>query len=406
MRTNPRALAKGAARALAVAAVAAGGVAVVANPAYAAVPTVTGVFVAGSTTNKVVTAGTTVVINGTGFSGMTDNAADPACSISPVAYPVTGSGCSQVRFVGLASTATAGYALATRYTVISDTQIYATVPTITPSDGVAVGSPVAGTGLIKVQVVNTMGTGSSSLGSVVGTTSDLFYRHALTAALTSTTVTANPLGGGTVAVGVSPIAALTTTTLPLEKLTAYVTSLAAGSPTVVVASVTFNNATTVNVTLPPGSPAGNLVGVMLVHDGIAGTADADSLKYPAVITKLESCSTDVAGLATTITLPLPTCTGTATAPGTDGSNADVKVTGKGLTGATAWSFDGAGGTVVETCTVISDTLAYCDLAITTVPSPAVAAVTYTPADPDAAGPVTAPALAPTAGSILIYSSLV
>jgi hypothetical protein len=404
MRIKPRGFARSAAHALTVAAVAAGGVVVFATPAFAAVPTITSVFVAGSTTNKVVTTGTTVLITGVGFSGMTDNAATAACTVTPVAN----SGCSQVRFYGIGTaTSTEGYTVATRYNVISDTQIYATVPAIPVATGAAtpLGAAAIGTGSVKVQVVNTMLSGSSSLMSA-SAASELFYRHALTAAVVGGVgaVTANPLGGGTITVGVTPIPTITTTTLPQEKITAYFTSIVAGSPMVIAAPVAFKDGVSVSVTLPPGSPAGDYVGITLVHDGIAGVADVDSIKYPAVITKLESCTVDV----TTVTaLPAASaCAGTATAPGTDGSDADIKITGKGLTGATDWDFNGTGGDVDPTCTVVSDTLAFCDLNITDVPSPAVAPVTFTPADPDLAGPATAPALVPTAGSILIYSSLV
>lgn len=404
MRTKSRAFSGRATKALIAMATITGGVVAVSGPASAvlAVPTISTVYVSGSSTNRVVTAGTTVVITGSGFTGMTDNAFSAGCSIAPVAYPASGSGCSQVRFVGLSATATTGYTLATRYTVVSDSMIYATVPTITPVDGTSVGSPAAGTGSVKVQVVNTTGTGTSSLLSA-STSSEVFYRGPLTAVV-SGLVPANPMGGGTLTVGVTGVAALTANTFPLEKITGYLMSTAANSPSVVPTSVAFKDATNVTVVLPPGQSAGNLVDIVLVHDGIIGVADADSLSYAAVITKLESCTQDVSPLATTVTIPLPVCTGTANAPGTNGSTADIKVTGKGFTGATVWSFDGAGGTVVETCAVISDTLAYCHLAITTVPNPPVAAVSYTPADPP--GDSTTPTLIPTVGSILIYSSLV
>lgn len=402
MSTKPRALARRGAQALTAAVVVAGGVVVAASPAFAAVPAITTVFVAGSTTNKVVTAGTTVLITGTGFAGMTDNASDAACNAAVVAFPAAGSGCSQVRFLGMSATATTGFTLATRYTVISDTQIYATVPTITPSDGAAAGAPAAGTGSVRVQVVNTMGTGTSSLISA-STTSEVFYRHPLTAVVAGS-VTINPLGGGTLTVGVTGVATLTGTTFTQEKITGYLMSTATGSPSVLPTSVTFKDGTNVSVVLPPGSPAGNPIGIMLVHDGIPGTADNDSLTYPAVITELKSCPTDISAFIALVALPLPVCTGPAAAPGTDLSTADIKVTGKGFTGVTVWSFDGAGGDVTETCTVISDTLAYCHLEITEVPDPAVAAVSFVPVDPPGAS--TAPVLVPTVGSILIYSSLV
>jgi hypothetical protein len=407
MSTKSRARASRGVQALTMAAAVAGGATLVAGPAHAVlpVPTITGVFVAGSTTNKVVSSGTTVVITGTGFTGMTDNAADSACTIAPVAYPTANSGCSQVRFIGVSSTATTGYTLATRYNVVSDTQIYATVPAITPIDGTTAGSPAAGTGSIKVQVVNTTGTGTSSMISA-STASEVFYRKPLTATLSGAT-NANPVGGGTVSVGVSGVAALTSNTFPLEKITGYVYSMAGTSPQVASTSVTLGDATHVNVVLPPGGPAGNAVGVMLVHDGVPGVADTTNLKYPAVITKLESCAASVSSFVATPSATLPVCTGAATAPGSNGSTADMKVTGKGFAGASVFDFSGSGGgDVTATCVVVSDTLAYCHLAITTVPTPPVAAVAFTPVDPDGAGPATVATFAPTSGSILIYSALV
>jgi hypothetical protein len=252
-----------------------------------------------------------------------------------------------------------------------------------------------------------MGTGTSSLVSA-STTSELFYRRPLTAALAGP-VNANPNGGGVLPVTLSGgIATLTTTTLPQEKLTAQVYSLATGSPVVNTAAVTFRDGTSVNVTVPPGSAQGNFVAVHVLHDGIAGTADSDDLKYPAVITKLESCgATDVAPVPS----PLPTtCTGAANVPASGSAN--FKVTGKGFTGATVWDWDGAITTdpgvagVESTCNVVSDTLAFCELAITTVPNPPVVSVTFTPVDPDAGGPATVPVQVPTSGGVIIYSTLV
>jgi hypothetical protein len=400
MNETPRARARLGACAFAAAAAAAG--VLVGSPAHAALPlpTITAVSVAGSTTNKVVTAGTTIVITGTGFSGMTDNAAVSACSTNaPAAYPAQYSGCSQVRFNGIGATSTANFTPATRYTVVNDTTIYATVPTISAVDG-ATGGPVAGTGSVKVQVLNTTGTGTSS-GLSSSTASELFYRKPLTANVPGTP-TVNPLGGGSLVVGVTGgIATLTSTTLAQEKITAYVYSVVSGSPQVASANVTFNDGTDVNVVMPPGEPAGDFVGVMLVHDGIPGVADVNSVTYPAVITQLNLCAADQSAWIAAPTSTLPTCTGTATAP-TSGT-ASFKVTGKGFTGATTWNFAGVGGTVPATCLVVSDTLAYCALTITTPPPSGVASVTFTPV---AQAPATVAVQVPTAGSILIYGNLV
>jgi hypothetical protein len=393
--------ARRAARAVTAGAVIAAGV-FAASPAHAVLPlpTITGVAVVGGGTSKVVTAGSTIQITGTGFGGMTDNAAVAGCTTTAAAdYPAAGSGCSQVRFLGIGATGTANFTVATRYIVASDTTIYATVPTIAAADG-ATGGPVAGTGSVKVQVLNTMPTATASLQSN-SATSEVFYRKPLTATLAGAT-NANPVGGGTLPVTLAGgIATLTTTTLPQEKLSAYVYSTSAGSPQVATGAVSFKDGTSVNVTLPPGSPQGDPVGVMVVHDGIAGVPDATNLKYPAVINKLESCPSSVAVVNT---LPLPVCTGGSTAPAS--GTADFKVTGKGFTGSTSWSFNGTGGTVTTGCTVMSDTLAYCHLVITTPPTSGVVSVTFVPLDPDSGGPLSAPVLVPTSGGIVIYGTLV
>ncbi|WP_436527523.1 hypothetical protein [Actinoplanes sp. HUAS TT8] len=393
-------------RALVVAAVATCGTAALASPAYAAVPTITSVSVAGSATNKVVTAGSTVVITGTGFSGMVDNkdTAGSCSTTAPAVWPASPSSCSQVRFNGVGATTTAGFTLATRYSVINDTTIYATVPTVTPVDGTT-GSPAAGTGSMKVQVVNTTANGTSS-GISASAASEVFYRGPLTAAISPAAVNANPNGGGAITVGVSGVAALTATTFPQEKITAYVSSVVSGqtSPQVSQATVAFKDATNVTVTVPPSGASGDYAGVMLVHDGITGTADVDSLKYPAVITQINSCSADISSYISSPTTTFPTCTGSATAPSAAASTADYKITGKGLSGATAWSFDGAGGNVAETCVTISDTTAYCHIVVTAPPTSGVAPVTFTPA---AVGSTSsAPALVPTPGGIVLYTTLV
>jgi hypothetical protein len=426
MGKGPRAAARCGARALVVATVAAGGLAVMAAPAYAAPPTITSVFVAGSTTNKVVTAGTTVVITGTGFTGMVDNNTTVGTNTSGMghscsgtapatAWPTSPSGCSQVRFLGVGATNIAGFTLATRYTVVSDTTIYATVPTITPLDGTT-GSPAAGTGSIKVQVLNTTAT-APQYGLSASATSELFYRGPITATV-SGSVTANPNGGGTipVAITVGDLPPMTTSGLfTQEKITAYLVSAATDSPQVAATTVTWKDADEVNVTLPPGSPAGNNVSVMLVHDGVAGVAAASALTYPAVITSINSCSTAAATVATYVASPttsFPTCTGSANAPTT--GDIGFKVTGKGLTGATNWSFDGTSGNVTEVCAVISDTTAYCHIDNSgndatmamnahTAPPSGFARVTFTPA---AVGTSTAPSLAPTAGALVLYGTLV
>jgi len=417
MSENPGALARRGARAIAVAAVVAGGVAV-AGPAHAALPlpTITSVYVAGTPANKVVSTGTTIEINGTGFTGMVDNSAESGCSVAAVAYPASGSSCSQVRFLGAGATASAGFTLATRYSVVSDTKIIAAVPSIAPGTGSATGNPALGTGSVKVQVLNTSAAGTSS-GLSASTASELFYRAPLVANYVGT-VSGNPLGGGTLVVPVTGLPTATTAASFLnEKVTGYVYSVVANSPSVSSAAVTFNDPTDVNLTLPPGAPAGDFVGIMIVHDGIAGTADVNALKYPAIITKVQSCSgaaatatdtwvTAINASAGTQSGTLPECTGGANVSGTAADVDYIKISGKGFTGATGWNVDGTAGAtggVTEVCGVASDTVAYCKLTVATAPAGGISAVSFTPA---AVGSSSAPDLVPTGGSILIWNTLV
>src|SRR5688572_28710357 len=205
MRTQPRACARRITRILVTSVAVAGAVVVVQSPANAAVPTINSVVVAGTTLDRVVTAGTTVKITGTGFTGMVDNNAKSACSVNPVAN----SKCSQVRFNGIGATTATGFTLAAAYVVVSDTTIYAAVPNVT-AIAPATSAPAAGTGSMRVVVVNTMPGGTSSLSSAPGNLSgqEVLYRHRLGATLPSASVAANPLGGGTLNVDVSNVAPL------------------------------------------------------------------------------------------------------------------------------------------------------------------------------------------------------
>jgi hypothetical protein len=356
------------------------------TPAGAALPlpTISSVVV-GNTTNRVVTAGTTVKISGTGFSGMQDNAADPACSVAPVA----GSRCSQVRFNGISATTSANFTLATRYVVVSDTTIYAVVPTVAAIAPTA-GAPAAGSGSTRVVVVNTNPAGTSSLSSVPGsgTTNEVLYRHPLTATLVSSPVAANPLGGGTINVDVGNVAPLTSGTggtLAQEKMTAMFTSAVSGSPTISTNAVSFVDTNTVSITVPGGMPDGGYVDVMLLHDGILGDGDDDSLKYAAVITSIKTCSTT---FTPPVTTPLPTCAGTANSAA---STIHIMLTGRGFTEATGWDFDGADGNIGEDCAVYSDVTVYCELTVNQLPTLPVVTVEFAPGDADSGGPRTPPA---------------
>ncbi|MEV6851729.1 hypothetical protein [Actinoplanes sp. NPDC051411] len=417
MSTKPRALAHRGAQALTAAAVVAGGL-VLATPAHATLPlpTITSVSVAGSPANKVVSTGTSIEITGTGFTGMVDNAADSGCNTAAVAYPAAGSSCSQVRFLGALANATTGFTLATRYSVISDTKIIASVPSIAPGSGALAGNPALGTGSVKVQVVNTSATGTSS-GISASAASEVFYRAPLVANYVGT-VSANPAGGGNLVVPVTGLpSGSTSASFLLEKVTGYVYSVVSGSPTIASTAVTWNDANSVNLTVPPGSPAGDFIGIMVVHDGIAGTADVNALKYPAIITKVQSCSGTVAtavdtwvtainASAGTQSGTLPDCTGGANVSGTAADVNYIKITGKGFTGGTGWNVDGTAGAtggVTEVCGVASDTVAYCKLTVATAPADGISAVSFAPA---AVGSSSAPTLIPTGGAILIWNTLI
>jgi hypothetical protein len=360
------------------------GVVVVQSPAYAVVPAITSVVVAATTADRVVTAGTTVKITGTGFTGMVGSHANPACSVAPVAS----SGCSQVRFNGIGATTATGFTVATGYVVVSDTVIYAAVPEVT-AVAPATSAPAAGTGSMRVVVVNTMPGGTSSLSSAPGTLpgTEVFYRHRLGATLQSASVAANPLGGGTINVDVTNVAPLTSGafgTLVQEKITALFTSVISGSPSVLASTVSFVDTDTVSVTVPGGMPDGAHVDVMLVHDGIRGSlTDNNSLKYSAVITSMKTCT----AFTPPVTTPVPTCTG----PANSAANpVYLQLTGRGLINAGGFTFDGADGNIGEDCSVYSDVTVYCVLTVTLAPTIPFVTVTFTPGDADGGGSRTAP----------------
>ena len=419
MKAKPRAFARSAAQVLAAATVGAGGVFFVATPAHAAVPTISGVVVAGTTATKVVGSGTTVVITGAGFTGMVDNSpgatgivggagADADCNVS-TSIPL---GCSQVRFVGTGA-APNNYTKAANYTVVSDTQIYATVPDGIPVNlaaGAVDKSPALYSGKMFVQVVN---TAVAAMGLSASTSSDVYYRHKLRGTI-ATAPQASPLGGGTVIATVeAEVSAAwvgytlfsTAVTAPIaaplnnftaEKITAYFVAGETGASSIYSTSVTRASDTTVNVLVPQGTPADSTVGIMLIHDGIVGSPDATAVTYPAVITSLSNCGTTAPTNFATVNV---TCTGPASAP-TTGGPYYVKVTGKGLTGATLWDF---GTDTTTTCVIISDAVANCTLTLDDTPEPVVA-VSFTAGNPP--GPADPPQVGTTAGSIFVFTDLV
>jgi hypothetical protein len=411
MSTKPRVFALRAAQVLTASAIAGGGILVAASPAAAA--TVTSVAVVNSS-SKVVSDGSTVAITGTGFSGMTDNDDAGTCVATPAP------GCSTVRFIGMNSGNTASIAtaptLATRFTVVSDTLIYAVVPAL-PVYGND-GAPSVGYGIVGVAVQN--GTSVTSPAAFNATTTaatgagHLIYRHKLTADVAAGHLAGT--GGGTLPVTITAPAsfALTSGAFTNEKITALFTVIPAGNPTpaapqVISTTTSFVSGSVVNVLVPAGSPAGEKVSVELVHDGVRGTADVNSVEYAAAITKIETCTASI-NHTNVAAGTLPTnCTGPASTPATASAEVNVKITGKGFIGATGWDFSGGDNTnppVVDTCTIASNTVVFCtfDIAAGGAPSPAAVAVDFTPADPD--GDLTTPDVGLTAGSIFLFTNTI
>jgi hypothetical protein len=431
MSTKPRVFARRAAQVLAASAIAGGGVLVVASPASAA--TVTSVAVVGSS-GKIVSDGSTIAITGTGFTGMTDNA-DPGAGSPPACVATPAAGCSTVRFIGMNAANTASSAttptLATRFTVVSDTLIYASVPAL-PVYGVD-GAPSVGYGVIGVSVQNgiSVTVPATFNATTTGATGagQLIYRHKLTAEIApagNTVISASALGGGTLSVaattGSNTAVPFTTASFTNEKVTALFTMIDGPGASVQSARVVSTavslaaNGNTLSVGVPVGTPLGELVSLELIHDGIGGTPDSDDLKYAAVINRIETCATPspVWDHTSNVTFPspVPNCTGPAATGTTANSTFYVEIQGKGFTGAgDTFDFSGSSSTFASDCNIISDALAYCTVTTgATIPSEGAVAVTFTPADPDADATGTsvysAPAVGKTPGAIFLFTDTV
>lgn len=263
--------------------------------------------------------GTNTVINGYGFSAVDETAS---------------------------SAVTFGGTDATRFIVLSNTQIAVKAP--------------AGTGVVDVRV-----TASGTTSAI--TTGDKFtYRVPITTTVTAGNILLNPLGNSAFGVS-SDYNWGTSSTFLSERITATVGGVSA--------SITYVDATHATVKAPAGTPSATAVPIVLIHDSVAGTADSTHAKFAAVVGTLNVTSGVLAG------------------------GGALTVTGKGLTGATSWMF----GTVAATCTAAAapnaDTRATCTIPASAASGTTAGAVTvsFTPA-----ASVT---FAPTAGSSFTYTAL-
>ncbi|MFG1924811.1 IPT/TIG domain-containing protein [Cryptosporangium sp. NPDC048952] len=240
---------------------------------------------------------------------------------------------------------------ATAFLVLSDTQIAATAP--------------AGTGT-KIQISVTDGTNTSP----DTPTDDFSYLDPITVAVPDKT-SFSAAGGTSVRVtltGKNLTLGTSQSTFAAKKITATVD----GAP----ASLTWADATHVDLVAPAGTPSKNPAKVVIANNGVTGPADTAHAKYVAVVTKLSAVSGKVAGT-----------TGLAGKPA-------LTITGVGLSGATGFSI----GSAKATCTAVSgkeDTTWTC----ANIPAGTAGAAPVQPtfADGRTAGV--------TAGSIYVYTDL-
>ena len=289
-----------------------------------------------SVTSGSTAGGDTITINGAGFSAVTLDGDDAANAENAVMFkvgdadPVAGT-----NFKKEGSGA--------------GTKLKVTVPALEEGEGAAV-------------VIVHAGEKTSSESAAKANT--FTYRKPLTASMASD-VLANPLGGTSITVDLKSgddAYEIAKKDFAGHKITAKIGTA--------VAKVAWKTTSSITVAVPAGTPSGTAAKVSVLHDGVAGTADESHLKFPAVITKLSAVSGTLAGGAT------------------------VKVTGKGLTGATEWKF----GTIDATCSVKNDTSAECTVPVSE--SGGAVSVKFTPAGGD-----TAATLAYTTGSTYTYTTL-
>jgi len=220
-----------------------------------------------------------------------------------------------------------GATAATSAIVLSSTQIVAVAP--------------AGTGTVQVKVT------ANTIASADTTADDYTY----VTPITSTTGTAellNPLGGSVISVTSDTSLGASATAFKALKVTATVGGVSA--------PVTWGSEFVAKVAAPAGTPTGTEVEVLLNLDGVTGLATgANVVKYAAVITGLSKTSGKVGGTGT------------------------VVVTGKGLTGATAWKFGAVSATCAATSTAKADTSWTCTIPDSGGVVAATVQVNFTPA---------------------------
>jgi hypothetical protein len=190
---------------------------------------------------------------------------------------------------------------ATVVQIVSDTLLTVTVP-----------AKGAGTATGRVIITD------AASGVNVDTTSDDFtYVTPIDGVVTAGTLL-NPTGKSAIPVLATGAFGATADAFKLLKVTAKVGT--------VVAPVTYVDVDHVTVAAPSGTPSATAVGVTMYINGVAG-ATSTVAKYASVITGLSKTSGPLAGGAT------------------------ITVTGKGLTGATAFLFGAVA--VVSPCTAVA-----------------------------------------------------
>jgi IPT/TIG domain len=194
-------------------------------------------------------------------------------------------------------------------------------------------SPANSTDGAVVDVLVTTVGGTSAV-----TASDKFtYRTPITPSITANTLL-NPIVSGKLPVTVDiPVA--NTADITTKKITATIGGAPAVPTWVSTTGTSSSDSSVLNLAVPTGIPANTAALVVIYHDGVAGPS-SNASKYAAVITGM------------TVTSGTTTANPTGT----------VVITGKGLTGATAWKigdqdFTGTAtaGPCVPTSTALADT---------------------------------------------------
>lgn len=267
---------------------------------------------------------------------------------------VTGTGFSKLATPGVKFGDTA----VTTLIVLSDTQIAVVAPAA--AEGV--------TGKVDVTLTDT-DTVYPALSGATAAKDDFTYLVPYNATVAAGSLM-NSVGGSKLKVTSSADMGACGTAFTGNKVTASIAG--------VNAVVTCVDSTNVSLAVPAGVPSADAVKVVLFHDGVPGTASTVA-KYAAVVSGIDKPIGSFAGGET------------------------VAITGKGLTGATAWKF----GTQDATCTAAAAPAA--DTKVTcTVPAPAGADADPSTATPGAVSVSFTPATAPygmTSKATYTYSDL-